>query len=210
MSVEADHTVAGGASPGGGFEAIFAAAGLESLLERVPAAELRILAGALLRHPRPPARRLLDLSLKVGRTLAAPGDDAPKLDRRFRDPAWAENPLLNRVALTYLESAAAAETILAEAEVDDRTRQRVGLLAENVIAAAAPTNIPLLNPASLREAIDTRGASLLRGVRHLARDLRTAPRLPASTDAHAFTLGKDIAATPGKVVRRRPLYELIQ
>ena len=80
----------------------------------------------------------------------------------------------------------------------------------NVIDALAPTNFPWSNPAVLREIVDTGGANLARGLRRLARDLSTPPRLPATVDTSRFEVGGNLAVTPGSVVLRNEVLELIQ
>ena len=94
--------------------------------------------------------------------------------------------------------------------LDDRTRQRATFLLDNVVAAAAPTNVPLVNPASAKVAYDTAGASLLRGLRQFIHDVQRPPRLPQFSDSSAYTIGKDLAVTPGAVVRRGEVFELLQ
>ena len=84
------------------------------------------------------------------------------------------------------------------------------LLVENLAEALAPSNVPLLNPASAKAAIDTGGISLARGARQLVTDLSSAPRLPEMVDTTAFHVGRDVAATPGAVVLRTEVLELIQ
>ncbi len=74
----------------------------------------------------------------------------------------------------------------------------------------APSNVPLLNPASTKAAIDTAGLSLLRGGRNLLGDMISAPHVPAMVDTSGFEVGRNIAATPGAVVMRTDMLELIQ
>lgn len=124
--------------------------------------------------------------------------------------AWQENALLQRIALGYLAGSAAVEDIVADAVVDWRTKERVRVFVDNVLAAAAPSNNPLLNPASLKRAIDTAGTSWIRGLRSFAGDMASRPRIPRAVDGSGYRLGENIAATPGKVIRRGRLYELIQ
>jgi polyhydroxyalkanoate synthase len=81
---------------------------------------------------------------------------------------------------------------------------------DNLHDALAPTNYLLTNPAALRATVDERGANLVRGAHNFARDMASSPRLPASVDAEAFEVGVDVAATPGAVVLRTELFELIQ
>ena len=81
---------------------------------------------------------------------------------------------------------------------------------ENLAEALAPSNVPLVNPASAKAVIDTAGLSLVRGGKQLARDMASAPRIPEMVDGSGFVLGENIAATPGGVVFRNELLELIQ
>jgi polyhydroxyalkanoate synthase len=118
--------------------------------------------------------------------------------------------LLNGVALSYLACCDSVQGALDDADVDWRTRERLRLFIDNVMAAAAPTNNPLTNPAFWKELIDTGGRSLRAGVDNLVTDLRLPTKLPSSVDQSAYRIGETIAATPGKVVRRSRIYELIQ
>ncbi len=78
------------------------------------------------------------------------------------------------------------------------------------MAALAPSNAPLINPASAKAAIDTAGANIVRGAAQLVRDLASAPRVPQMVDPSAFEVGVDLAITPGSVVMRTEVFELIQ
>ena len=80
----------------------------------------------------------------------------------------------------------------------------------NLIAASAPSNNPFLSPAAWKAAIDSGGLSLVRGLRAFASDMSSAPHIPTMVEPDAFTIGKDIAVTPGSVVARTDVYELIQ
>ena len=132
------------------------------------------------------------------------------MDRRFADPAWRDNPFLRRLAQSYLVWSDALRDGVAQTPLDNRARYRATFLLDNVIAAASPTNVPLVNPASAKVAYDTAGASLLRGLRQFTRDVRQPPRLPQFSDSSAYTIGKNIAVTPGAVVRRGEIFELLQ
>ena len=81
---------------------------------------------------------------------------------------------------------------------------------DNLVAALAPSNNPLLNPAALKAALDTGGRNYLRGGRQLVKDLSSRPRIPQMVDSDAFTVGKDLAVTPGRVVLRTEVFELLQ
>jgi polyhydroxyalkanoate synthase len=133
-----------------------------------------------------------------------------KRDRRFADAAWRDNPLPRRIAQGYLVAEQLVGHLLGDADLDYRSEQRVRFLADNLVEALAPSNNVLLNPVALRTARDTRGASLATGLSNLLRDVRTAPRVPTMVDRSAFRVGTNLALTPGAVVLRTDMFELIQ
>jgi polyhydroxyalkanoate synthase len=80
----------------------------------------------------------------------------------------------------------------------------------NVIDALAPSNNPVLNPAAVKAVIDTGGGSVVAGLRHFAADMAVPPRIPSMVEPDAFKVGADLAVTPGAVVLRTEVFELIQ
>ena len=166
---------------------------------------------SLARTPDVTARRLRELGAEAARILTGTSTMAPPdRDRRFTDVAWTENPLLKRLVQLYLAGSHTAEQLLHDADLDPRDRERVRFFLENVIQATSPSNVPLVNPTSAKAVVDTAGLSLVRGAKQLASDMASAPRLPEMVDASGFTLGETIAATPGAVVFRTQVLELIQ
>ncbi len=169
------------------------------------------LAAALAARPRLVAGRGRRLAgelarIAVGRSQVQPS----RRDRRFADPGWAGNPLLRRAMQAYLAAAETAEGVVAEAGLDERDAERVGFVLTNLIDALAPSNNPLLNPAAVKAAVDTGGGSALAGLRHFAADMAVPPRVPTMVEPDAFEVGVDLAVTPGSVVLRTPVFELIQ
>lgn len=166
---------------------------------------------SLARAPRNTARRLGGLGAEAGRILVGSSDVAPKRgDRRFTDAAWRDNPLLKRLAQVYLATGTTIDQLVSDADLDPRDRKRVRFLMENLVEACAPSNVPLVNPESAKAVIDTAGLSLVRGGAQLVRDLASSPRIPDMVDTSGFTLGENVAATPGEVVLRNDVLELIQ
>ncbi|GAB3053240.1 class II poly(R)-hydroxyalkanoic acid synthase [Intrasporangium mesophilum] len=162
-------------------------------------------------NPETTARRLGELGAEAGRILTGTSTVAPhRGDRRFTDVAWTENPLLKRLVQLYLAGSHTAEQLVVEADLAPRDRERVRFFVENVAEAVAPSNVPLVNPVSTKAVIDTAGLSLVRGGRQLVKDLASAPRVPEMVDGSGFVLGDNIAATPGAVVLRTAVLELIQ
>jgi polyhydroxyalkanoate synthase len=142
----------------------------------------------------------------LGRSQVAPG----RKDRRFADPAWTQNPLLKRTMQAYLAGSQTAEALLAGAELEWRDNERLRFLLTNLIAAAAPSNNPLLSPLAAKAALDSGGGSAVRGLRALLADLAAPPRVPAMVEPDAFEVGRDLGVTPGAVVFRTEMFELIQ
>jgi polyhydroxyalkanoate synthase len=168
-------------------------------------------AASLARQPDLTTRRLAGLGAEAGRVLTGTSTVQPRRgDRRFTDVAWTENPLLRRLVQLYLAGGHTAEQLVTDADLNPHDGKRVRFFLDNVIEAAAPSNLPLVNPASAKAAIDTAGLSLVRGGRQLVKDLASAPRVPQTVDGSGFDVGENIAATPGAVVLRTEVLELIQ
>jgi polyhydroxyalkanoate synthase len=142
----------------------------------------------------------------LGRSELAPA----KGDRRFKDEAWRSNPAFRRLLQSYLATARALDCLIGDAGLDWRSERQVRFAVENVLDALAPSNAPLTNPAVLKAALDTGGRNFVEGAANFARDMSKPPRIPSMVDTSAFTVGEDIAVTPGVVVLRSPVFELIQ
>ncbi|MDQ3942969.1 MAG: class I poly(R)-hydroxyalkanoic acid synthase, partial [Actinomycetota bacterium] len=164
-------------------------------------------------------RRLFETTMEIWGDAAArfwglPGqekeeEEGKKPDKRFTDPEWENNPYYQTLKESYL---LASEYLLAEADETDghdpEEQRRLRFHLKQFVDAMAPVNFLLSNPAALRRITETGGTSLAEGARNLLADLREG-RL-SMTDTTAFELGENIALTPGKVVYRNELIELIQ
>jgi polyhydroxyalkanoate synthase len=169
------------------------------------------LAAALAARPRLVAGRGGRLLGELARIAVGTSRVEPsRRDRRFADPGWAGNPLLRRAMQVYLAAAQAAEGVVAEAGLEVGDYERVGFVLTNLVDALAPSNNPLLNPAAVKAAVDTGGGSALAGLRQFTRDMAAPPRVPSMVEPDAFEVGVDLAVTPGSVVLRTPVFELIQ
>jgi len=142
----------------------------------------------------------------VGSSTVVP---APK-DRRFADQAWSDNPVLRRLLQAYLVTGQAATELVSDTDLGWKDHERLSFVAQNIVEALSPSNSPVLNPAALKAALDTGGVSYLRGVRNFASDMAVKPRVPSMVDTTAFAVGRDLAVTPGSVVLRTEIFELIQ
>ncbi len=141
--------------------------------------------------------------------VAEPAPD----DRRFRDPAWTENWVFDHLKQSYLLTAACVQSAVADVQgLDEKDATKLAFYSRQFVDALAPTNFLATNPTALREAAETKGESLLRGLRNVLDDLernegRFAPKM--SDEGH-FTLGETIATTDGKIVFQNDLMQLIQ
>jgi polyhydroxyalkanoate synthase subunit PhaC len=165
---------------------------------------------SLARRPRAVAERVGDLARELGRVAVGDSEIAPaRGDRRFADSAWVENPVFHRLMQAYLVTGGAIDGLIQDAELDLQTERRIRFPVENVHDALAPTNFPWSNPAAIRTAVSTHGASFVRGAEQFAADMRRPPRLPSMVDTSKFELGRNLATTPGAVIRREDEFELI-
>jgi len=163
-------------------------------------------------------RRLKEATMKVWSDAASRFSGLPsqeeeeegKPDKRFSDPEWESNPYYKMLKETYLLT---SEYLLKEAEETDdgqdaEEQLRLKFHLKQFVDAMAPVNFFLTNPAAIKRAMETGGTSLADGARNLASDLEEG-RL-SMVDANAFEVGENLARTPGKVVYRNELIELIQ
>ncbi|MFV3379417.1 class II poly(R)-hydroxyalkanoic acid synthase [Pseudomonas sp. NY15354] len=163
-----------------------------------------------LRNPLHTAHHLLALGGQLTRVMLgdAPHQPHPR-DSRFSDPTWSQNPFYRRGLQAYLAWQKQTRQWIEESALDDDDRARVHFLFNLLNDALAPSN-SLLNPLAVKEIFNTGGLSLARGVAHLLDDLRHNDGLPRQVDERAFEVGVNLAATPGAVVFRNELLELIQ
>ncbi len=169
------------------------------------------LAAALAGQPGLVAGRGRSLLGELARIAVGTSQIRPsRRDRRFADSAWAGNPALRRAMQAYLAAADTAEGLVASAGLDEADSARVGFVLTNLIDALAPSNNPLLNPAAMKAAVDTGGGSAVAGFRQFVGDMAVPPRVPSMVESDAFEVGVDLAVTPGSVVLRTPVFELIQ
>ncbi len=134
-------------------------------------------------------------------------------DKRFKDDAWSENAVFDAIKQSYLLASEFIRSTVHDAEgVDDKTRKKADFYTRQWVNALSPANFAATNPKVIKTAMDSGGESLVRGLDRLLTDLEKGEgRLKISmTDQEAFTLGGNIAATPGKVVFQNDLIQLIQ
>jgi polyhydroxyalkanoate synthase len=157
--------------------------------------------------------RQAEVALDVAR--CALGVDQPPVaapdpgDKRFADRAWRDNPWLRGLLENYLVTGQWCRERLETSDLADMNRRRAHFALKMLLDALAPSNVPWLNPAVVKEAIDTGGLSLARGFYNLTQDMIRNGGRPRQVDSSAFELGRNLAATPGRVVLRNELMELL-
>ena len=144
--------------------------------------------------------------------LAAPEDTAPE-DRRFANPLWKSHPYFNFVKQQYqINAEALGQAVENVADLAPHERKRLSYFSRQIVDLMSPTNFLATNPDALERAVATEGESLIRGLENLIADLEAnnGELVVRLADDSAFELGRNIATTPGKVVFRSKLFELIQ
>ena len=143
---------------------------------------------------------------------SAPAEPAPK-DRRFANPIWDQNPAFAFLKQQYLLNTEALQTAIGGLEtVDQSEKRRLEYFSKQIADMFAPTNFLASNPDALEKALETDGESLVRGLENLVNDIEANNGEFAVTlaDPHAFVVGGNLATTPGSVVFRNRMLELIQ
>ncbi|MBO9713418.1 class I poly(R)-hydroxyalkanoic acid synthase [Sphingomonas sp.] len=141
---------------------------------------------------------------------AQPFKETPEqaADKRFKAPEWREDPVFDFLRQSYF---LIADTMLKGidtlAGVDPKHRDQLRFATKGFIDAMSPTNFPVTNPEVIAKTVETKGENLLKGLQHMLADMEKGQL--TQTDAEAFELGRNIATTPGKVIKRTELYELI-
>jgi len=136
-----------------------------------------------------------------------------KGDKRWRSQDWSAHPLFNAIQQSYLLNQRFMMGLISGAKgLDDTTRRKAEFVTRQMVDAMSPTNFALTNPDVMRETVQSKGENLTRGLNNLVRDLeRGGGRLALSqTDIEGFTVGEDLAVTPGEVIYRNDVMELIQ
>jgi polyhydroxyalkanoate synthase len=154
--------------------------------------------------------RNMELMTKsYARIWGMPAEDVLPGDRRFKDEAWSENAAFNALKQLYLTTAKwmmdVADTM---EDIDPELHHRAKFWTEQMVDAMSPTNFPLTNPSVIDETIRTGGQNLAQGMQNFVSDLQKGGVSQVPEDS--FQVGRDLAVTPGKVVYRNRVMELIQ
>ena len=144
--------------------------------------------------------------------LEAPTDETPK-DRRFSHELWDTNPYFNYIKQQYLMNASAVQQAVEDIDtLDSEEKKRLRYFSQQIVDMASPTNFLATNPEALALAAETEGESLVAGLENMIADLEAndGDLVVTLADKKAFKLGENLATTPGSVVFRNHMFELIQ
>jgi len=144
---------------------------------------------------------------------AGEDEEAASRDRRFSNPMWEKNPYFKFIKQQYLTNAEAIRDAVEEAgDLNPVDKQRLTYFADQIIHMMAPTNFLPTNPDALERALETEGQSLIQGLENLVADLEAndGELVVRLADDTAFEIGRNLATTPGEVVYRNRMMELIQ
>ncbi|QTC86513.1 class I poly(R)-hydroxyalkanoic acid synthase [Brevundimonas pondensis] len=158
--------------------------------------------------------RYMDLwSSTARRAMGEEVAPAPSTDKRFRDPAWSENPVFDVMRQSYLVTSDWMNGLVSSVDdVDPQVKRRAEFFTRLLTDAFSPSNFLASNPAALKALAETGGESLVKGMQNFAADLeRGNGKLKISqADYGQFKVGENVATAPGQVVWRDELFELIQ
>src|SRR5450631_2913490 len=162
--------------------------------------------GSLVGHE---AKALAEELVRIGRGRS---EVQPKRgDGRFRDPAWEDNAVFHRLEQAYLAACQASDNLVDTLEEKDWAHaQKARFLMGIVTSTTAPTNVLIANPAAMKRARDTRGASLAKGFTNWLSDVRGHGGMPSTAKPGVLNVGKDLAVTSGGVISRDDVAEIIQ
>lgn len=164
---------------------------------------------AMLRDP----MSALDQQARIVRETLFPPEkatQAPAGDKRFSDAVWKDNPFYAALMRHYLAWSNALVATADQVDVNDITRERARFSLSLIADALAPTNTLMGNPVALKKTIESHGANLAAGFSNFLKDLSENGGMPAQVDKTAFEVGRNLAVSPGSVVFRNEVLELIQ
>jgi polyhydroxyalkanoate synthase len=166
---------------------------------------------AFINEPTIAARQWLWFMDELGKIATGQSERSPEAgDKRFVDATWKSSKLHRGLLQTYLAWGSAIEKFVDQSSLSELDKTRARLITTILVDALAPTNALLTNPVALRQLIDSGGESLWRGLMNYFDDFVQNGGLPSQVKKSAFKVGKNLACTPGAVVFRNPLLELIQ
>ena len=170
-----------------------------------------VVLGRLRGNPSLPIKHIAGFAKELLRILRGKSDVAPAAgDKRFTDAAWGKSRWSGALVQVYIAASQEAHALVRELELEGRDASAARFLATMLVDALAPSNNPLTNPVVIDRVKQTGGKSLLRGFQHFLSDRLDNAGMISMVDRTAFEVGRNVAATPGDVVFRNEVLELLQ
>lgn len=161
-------------------------------------------------QPQTMMKQWMDFSAEFGKIMTNKSEVAPSpKDRRFADSAWQNNPVSKSMMQSYLAWADTMTKVVDELDLPDRDAARARLVTSLFVDAMAPSNNFFANPTAMKTFFETGGKSVVEGMKNIVSDAVKNQGLPASVDASKFEVGKNLANSPGNVVFRNDVLEII-
>jgi polyhydroxyalkanoate synthase len=165
---------------------------------------------ALAAQPQIVAQQWMDFMKEMGRIVTGQSEVAPDpKDKRFADPSWSDNRFHRALMQSYTAWASTVHQAVEKTGLEGKDGARARLVTSIFVDAMSPSNTLVGNPLALKRAIDTKGQSLVEGVKNYIADLSKNGGLPSQVDMSKFKVGENLANTPGTVVFKNELIELI-
>ncbi len=165
---------------------------------------------ALASHPQLVAQQWMNFATEFGKIVSGQSDIAADAkDRRFADPAWKTSGVHKALMQSYVAWGKAVTDLVEKTELPEKDAARARLMTSIFVDTMAPSNNPLLNPTAMKAFVDSGGKSALNGLRNFLDDMTKNGGLPSSVDVSKFKVGENLANTPGTVVFRNEVLELV-
>jgi polyhydroxyalkanoate synthase len=165
---------------------------------------------ALATSPQAVAAQWMNFAGEFSKIVMGNSEVAPDpKDRRFADPAWKSSNVHKALAQSYMAWGKAVTEMVADTKLDAKDAARARLVTSIFVDAMAPSNNPFLNPTALKTALDSGGKSAVAGLKNFFDDMTKNGGLPSSVDASKFKVGENLANSPGSVVFRNEILEVI-
>ncbi|PLP60874.1 class II poly(R)-hydroxyalkanoic acid synthase [Mesorhizobium loti] len=165
---------------------------------------------ALASQPQALAEQWLAFASEFGKIVTGQSEiTADPKDRRFADPAWKSSSLHKAVMQSYVAWSKSVTELVAKTDLPEKDAARARLITSIFVDTMAPSNNPALNPTAIKTLVDTGGKSAVSGLKNFLDDMTRNGGLPSSVDASKFKVGENLANTPGTVVFKNDVLELV-
>eukprot|EP00919_Chromeraceae_sp_WS-2016_P016743 GHVR01040033.1.p1 GENE.GHVR01040033.1~~GHVR01040033.1.p1 ORF type:complete len:413 (-),score=35.19 GHVR01040033.1:51-1289(-) len=172
---------------------------------------LGIMAGYVAKQPKPFAKHIGAYGKELYDIVKGDSELAPHpKDRRFQDETWSKNPIYKRGLQSWLAMRRELDGWINDSQMHPADKARAKFVTDLIGDTLAPTNSLIGNPAAMKKLYETGGMSLVNGLKNAYDDLRNNGGMPSQVDGRPFKVGENIANTPGGVIHKTEMLEVIQ